>query len=76
MLKPLPSIPDDIRRKAEIFQRETGVDMTQIARNLLLTPDERVRRLQSAIDSLAPIQGLLCKQEAIRLLRDEESNEI
>jgi hypothetical protein len=76
MLKPLTSIPDDLRRKAEIFQQETGVDMTQIARNLLLTPDERVRRLQSAIDSLAPIQGLLCKPKAIRLLRDEESDEI
>ena len=63
MLKALTSIPDDIRRKAEVFQQENGVDMTQIARNLMLTPDERVRRLQSAIASLAPIQGLLLRKK-------------
>ncbi len=63
MLKPLATIPENVRRQAVIFQRETGVDMTQIARNLMLTPDERVRRLQSAIDSLAPIQGLLLRKK-------------
>lgn len=36
---------------------EAGEDMTQIEDNLALTPEERILRLQSAVNSLLAIYG-------------------
>ena len=36
---------------------ESGEDMSQIEDNLALTPEERIRQLQSAVNSLLAIYG-------------------
>lgn len=39
-----------------------GVDLTLIARNLRLTPTERLRNLQAIIENFTPLTGILQKR--------------
>lgn len=38
-------------------QDDNGIDLSAIRRNLRLTPTERLRRLQQAVDSLSVLQN-------------------